>query len=418
VNHYADAPDRPAGTRHFDMARRLVAQGYEVVIFAAGFSHITHREERLAKWQLYRTERFDGVHFVWLRTFPYLTSSWRRQVNMLSFVAAFLVVQTRFMAPDTIIGSTVHPFAALGAWWVAWWRRARFLFEVRDLWPQTLVDLGALRDGSPGERLLRGIETFLVRRAAFVITLLPGMGNYLRRRGLPTDHVIYIPNGVDLAAHDAAPSGNSSVPESVGRVLLAIAQMRAQGRFVIGYVGAFGRVNRLDVIIRAATIADTAAPGRIGLILVGDGPERSGLERLCRSGSSSSVAPAVPKKYVPTILRAFDAAVVHATSTPVYRYGISFNKLFDYMAAGRPIVFACDSAYDPVAAVGAGISVPPDDSEVVAGAFLKLADATPGERARMGAAGREFVVREHDIAHLGDILASVVGAPRGLDDAD
>ena len=106
-------------------------------------------------------------------------------------------------APRAVIGSTVHPFAALGAWLAARWRHARFLFEVRDLWPQTLVDLGAMRVGSPGERILRAMEAFLVRRATVVVTLLPGMQDYLRERGLPTRHVVYIPNGVDLAGFDA-----------------------------------------------------------------------------------------------------------------------------------------------------------------------------------------------------------------------
>ena len=94
--------------------------------------------------------------------------------------------------------------------------------------------------------------------------------------------------------------------------------------------------------------------------------------------------------------------------TPVYRYGISFNKLFEYMAAERPVVFACDSAYDPVRAMGAGISVSPDDPELLAGAFLELAAASPEARTAMGAAGRDFVAREHNMERLGGILAAVV----------
>jgi len=114
---------------------------------------------------------------------------------------------------------------------------------------------------------------------------------------------------------------------------------------------------------------------------------------------------------VPRVLQAMDALVVHATFTPVYRYGISFNKLFEGMAAARPVVFACESAYDPVASEGAGISIPPDDPERLAAALLELADLPPGERARMGAAGREFVCREHTMDLLGGVLdAALTGA--------
>lgn len=172
VNHYAAAPDVPAGTRHYDLGRVLVARGHRVTIFAAGRSHLTGREIRVTGRRLTRREWLDGVQFVWLRTSPYHGNTWRRQLNMLSFVVVFLVVQTRSLRPDVVIGSTVHPFAAFAAWLAARLRGATFVFEIRDLWPQTLIDLGAMRPGSPGERLLRTLESFLVRRAAAVVTLL------------------------------------------------------------------------------------------------------------------------------------------------------------------------------------------------------------------------------------------------------
>jgi len=408
VNHYASAPDRPAGSRHFDLARNLSARGHRVTVFAAGFNHETGREERLTRGRLYRSERFGGVEFVWLRTLPYRGNTWRRRLNMLSFLAAFLVVQTRWRRPDVIVGSTVHPFAAYGGWLVARLRGARFVFEIRDLWPQTLVDLGAMRVGSPGERLLRYLEAFLVRQASVVITLLPGMRDYVAERRLPRDHVVYIPNGVDLAAFDAQREAGAGAPGTVRRGLEEIRRLSEEGRFVIGYVGAFGRVNRLDIVVRAAAIADQQAPGRVGVVLIGDGPERANLERLAEAVRAVAIGPAIPKRFVPAILRALGGTVVHTTATPVYRYGISFNKLFEYMAAERPVVFACGSAYDPVAATGAGITVPPDDPEGLARAFLELAGATAQARAAMGAAGRAYVAREHSIEHLAETFAMVV----------
>jgi len=407
VNHYASTPDRPYGTRHFELARGLVKRGHSVTVFAAGFDHQTGREERLASGSLYRTERFDGVRFVWLRTLPYRGNTWRRQLNMLSFLAVFVVVQTREKAPHVIVGSTVHPFAAFGGWLVAKLRGAEFVFEIRDLWPQTLIDLGAMRVGSPTERLLSALEAFLVRRASAVITLLPGMRNYLTQRGLRADHVVYIPNGADLAAFAAsAPVGDE--PESVTRTLQEIARLRADGRFAIGYLGAFGRVNRVDVIVQAAADADRRDPGRVGVLLVGEGPERLEVERLAAASPAVRFGPAVPRQFVPTILRALDATVVHTTLTPVYRYGISFNKLFEYMAAERPVVFACESAYDPVQAAGAGLTVRPDDPERLAGAFLELAGTTSEIRTAMGSAGRDYVAREHNFEHLGETLNAVI----------
>jgi glycosyltransferase involved in cell wall biosynthesis len=407
VNHYASAPDQPVGTRHFELARELVRRGHSVTIFAAGFDHASGRETRLPRGSLYHVDRFDHVRFVWLRTIPYRGNTRRRELNLLSFLAAFIVVQTREKAPDTIVGSTVHPFAALGGWLVARLRGATFVFEIRDLWPQTLVDLGALRVGSPGERLLRALEAFLVRRASVVITLLPGMRDYLAERGLPARHVVYIPNGADLAAF-AGPSPGGEEPEAVTRSLHEISRLRSEGRFVIGYLGAFGRVNRVDVIAQAAAVAERRDSGRIGVVLIGDGPERPDVQRLAAANPAIGFGPAVPKRFVPTILRTLDATVVHATLTPVYRYGISFNKLFEYMAAERPVVFACESAYDPVRGSGAGLTVRPDDPELMAHAFLELADATPEARAAMGAAGRSYVAREHNFERLGETMTAVI----------
>jgi glycosyltransferase involved in cell wall biosynthesis len=407
INHYADAPDKANGTRHFDLGRRLAAQGTRVTIIASGFSHVTGREERLRRWQLYGIQRFEGVRFVWLRTVPYRGNGVRRQINMLSFFAALLIVQTRLRAPDTIIGSTVHPFAALGGWIVARQRKATFIFEVRDLWPQTLVDLGAIREGSVGERLLRGIEAFLVRRATLVITLLPGMETYLVEHGLPAGHVRYIPNGVDLEVFDGALADRQGMPASVDACLRTIDGMRREGRVVFAYLGALGRVNNVGAIVRAAALADARSPGRIGIVVIGDGPERSKLDRAARGLEAVALASPVPKRFVPIVLRAIDAGIVHATANPVYRYGISFNKLFEYLAAARPVIFACETAFDPVAIAGAGISLVPDDPERLASAMLALANVGPEVLARMGAAGRAYVERDHDIKKLAEALSEV-----------
>ena len=149
------------------------------------------------------------------------------------------------------------------------------------------------------------------------------MLQYLLERGLPTDHVVYLPNGVDIDAFDA--SAIVEPDDSAGPALDAIKRLRSDGRFVVGYVGAFGSVNRVDVIVEAAAQVEARWPGRLGLVLVGDGPERPALEP--RGSRAIVFAGAAPKRSVPIILRALDATVVHSTRTPVYRYGISFNKL-------------------------------------------------------------------------------------------
>ena len=187
-----------------------------------------------------------------------------------------------------------------------------------------------------------------------------------------------------------------------------------EGRFVLGYVGTFGRVNGIETLVGAIRIAERNVPGKVALVLVGDGPDRAAVVAEARDMSAVAVCPAVQRSHVPAILSALDGTILHATATPVYRYGISFNKLFEYMAVGRPVVFACDSAYDPVAQTGAGITVGPNDPERIAEAMVTLADTPEADRRAMGAVGRAYVARYHDLRALGEAFVAVVdGRPTG-----
>ena len=163
----------------------------------------------------------EDVRYVWIRGPAYGGNSGRRFLNMVSFAMLALVVQARFQRPSAVIGWTVHPLAAAAAYLMARLRGARFFFEVRDLWPQTLIDMGALREGSAQARALRWIEAFLVTRGDGVITLLPGVESYLQERGLRPMSLLYLPNGVDLAPPPRIVAGVrdrvASAPRDVAR---------------------------------------------------------------------------------------------------------------------------------------------------------------------------------------------------------
>ena len=411
LNHYAAPPNDPAGVRHYTLARAVVERGASATVFAAGFRHGIG-DDRLSGTSLVRSESYDGVQFVWVRTVSYRDNTWLRMLNMVSYSVMAVFAQIGRRSPTVVVGSSVHPFAALAGWFIARLRGATFIFEVRDIWPQTLVDIGAMADNSSVARLLYALEAFLTRRADTVISLLPGLGDYLESRGLPSAHVRYLPNGLDLAAFDAAiGSPPDRQDDTVASLLASIERWKSGGETVFAWVGAHGRINRLGIVLEAVSIVNQSSDTAIHALFVGDGPEKPALVAKAASLELGNVtfADPIPKQSVPLVLDAVDAGVIHSARMPVHRYGVSFNKLFDYMAARLPVVFAVETPYDFVEQEHAGLTVAPDEPQALAEALIDMAELGRARRLEMGQLGRAFVERQHDMAVLGETFAEIVG---------
>lgn len=396
LNHYAGTASSPS-TRHYDLARQLVQRGHTVTIFAAGFHYQKFVEERLEPGQAWRQEFHDGVRFVWIRTFPYRGNEWRRAVNMLSY--AFRVIRvgrTLDGKPDVIIGSSVHPFAVVSAYFLSLMKRSRFVFEVRDLWPQTLIDMGALSPRSPVAWGLKKLEKFLYRNADTIITLLPYAHEYITRLGIPREKIVWIPNGADLSRYQGMR------PYEGG----------TSGIFTIMYLGAHGRANALDVVIDAAKIIQSKGLNHIRFVFVGEGPEKENLMRSVEKKLVKNVEfrEAVPKNELFLVMSEADAFVFNLEDLPLFSYGISSNKLFDYLASGRPILFSGNTANDPVREAGAGLSVPARSPERLAEAVVQLVGLTALERVGMGKSGLAYMKEKHDIRVLASAFEKVLSA--------
>lgn len=401
-NHYAAGPDEPAGTRHYDLAVRMRPLGIETSIYASSFSHFSGRDDRLHGARLWRSEELDGVTFTWVRTPPYAGSGARRAANMLAYAALATIAQGRYPTPDVFVGSSVHPFAAVGAYIAARARHRPFVYEVRDLWPQTLIDMGVMSANEPPARLLYAIESRLVSRAHAVVSLLPDISAYFESRSLTPRRLAYVPNGIQLEAGELP-----HVPGKLGQVIDA---WGADGAVIFGYVGTHGPANDLGVLLDAMHEVRRTGNRRIRLVLVGGGPEKAELiARKVREGLDAvTFFDPVPKTHVPSVLGAIDVGMFHLRDNPVFRYGISSNKLFDYMAAGLPVIFACRSGYDPIALAGAGRSVAPGDAAAIAAAMGELAAMPAEQRGALGDAGRAYVYREHNLDPLAERFAGVL----------
>ncbi|WP_299735214.1 glycosyltransferase family 4 protein [uncultured Endozoicomonas sp.] len=392
LNHYAQEPSGAGGTRHFSLARHLMSYGWKASVVAASVELNTGRQ-RLLDGEQKRLEDCSGVRFCWIRTPQYKGNGIGRIINMLTFAFRSLLSKyTRELEkPDAIIGSSVHPFTAVAGAILSRRFKVPFVFEVRDLWPQTLVDLGRLSDKSIITRFLRLLEKWLYQRADRIIVLLPNAGDYITPFGITQDKIVWIPNGVEL-------EGNPEPEKPVESAL-----------FTLMYFGAHGQANGLSNVLKAmAELQKKSYTKHIRLRLIGDGPIKPALLQQAKELGLNNVEfeSPVPKKQIPALASEADAFVFNLIDTPVFKFGISSNKLFDYLAGARPIIFSCLSSNNPIEDAQAGITVPPDNPELLAEAIVTLAEMSSDDRATMGHAGRVYVEQHYSF----DVLAARLAA--------
>lgn len=396
LNHYAQEPGGAGGTRHFHLAEHLVARGWQATVIAASVEHQSGHQ-RLAPGEMQRCDHFKGVPFLWVRTPQYQGNGGGRMRNMLVYTGRVLLHKTirELPRPDVVIGSSVHPFAAVAGALLARRFKVPFIFEVRDLWPQTLVDMGRLREGSVMTWALRKLEVWLYRRAVRTVVLLPRAWEYIVPLGIPKERVVWIPNGVDLSLFPrVAPKDRSD-----------------SSQFTLMYFGAHGQANGLDNVLRAMKYVGERADGRhIRLRIIGDGPLKPSLVAQASEMGLTKVSfePPVPKSQIPALAAQADAFVFNLIDAPVFKYGISSNKLFDFMAAERPVVFSCDSTNNPINDAQSGLTVNPGQPETLANAICEIAATPLAERQSMGRAGREYVEQNHGFEQLAGRLAAVL----------
>jgi len=399
LNHYAVGPHESGGTRHLDLAGELVQLGWEVTIFAASFNHQTHSEAHLLTGEKIKEEDHHGIHFIWLKTSAYQDNGLSRIRNMLDYTKRVLQVAWEREKPDVIIGSSVHLFAVLAAYWLARHHSCRFIFEVRDLWPQVLIDIGKISERHLAIKLLRKLEIFLYRKADGIITLLPGADEYIARFGIAKEKIFYLPNGVNLDRYDRS---LQPLPGELEEVLHSLAD-----KFIAVYTGTLGIANGIDTILDAAGALKNQGDRRIHFLLVGNGPEKTQLQNRAVQEHLDNVTFVNPvaKEYVPAVLNKVNTGMHSFQDSPVFKWGVSPNKIFDYMAAGLPVIFLCDrSAGNPVALSGGGVVLPGSHKEALVQTLLEMTEH-PERTAEWGRRARKYVETEHTSAILGKRLA-------------
>ncbi len=385
LNHHALTPEMTGGTRHYDFAKELVKRGHKVTIIASSFHYSKYSEMKEYGCRDYLKEEIDGITFIWIKTPPYFGNGIGRVRNMLAYTnkTLRLLPKLNLKKPNIIIGSSVHLFAVYSAYKLSKQYHTPFIMEVRDIWPQTLIDMG-ISKLHPFIVLLGWLEKFLYKKADKVITNLPYAYKHIEKF-VPSDKVVWISNGVDL--------------ENIPYI-----EKKKSDKFVVSYTGAVGVANNLEILVNAAEKLQNKKD--IFFRIVGDGAEKERLKQLVKEKDlkNVSIEEPVAKNQVSQILQSSDILYFNLKDSPIFNFGISSNKLFDYMAAGRVIIFSTSAKNNPIKEADAGYTIEPDDPEKLTQTILEIYNLSQEERDKIGKKIRKYVEEKYSIGVLVDKL--------------
>lgn len=389
------SPDDAGGTRHYELARRFVDGGQQFSIVASDLSYLSGK--KCAAEAL--VQDFDGVKVQRAWTYSALHRSFLwRIVSFLSFMVSSVWTAMKVKNVDLVMGTSPPIFQAVSAWVISVVKWRPFLLEIRDLWPEFAVDMGVLKNPFL-IWLARRLERFLYARANHLLVNSPAYRDYLLNLGIPASKISFIANGVDPDMFH--------VQESAGGLR---DEFHLHDKFIITYAGAMGMANNLEVVLEAASMLNDVP--EVHFLMVGDGKDRPKLEELAKQLNVKNVTftGSRPKSQMPNVLAESDVCLAVLRDIPMFRTTYP-NKVFDYMAAARPVVLAIDGVIRQVIeAAQGGIPVPPGNPQAMADAVRTLY-SNQARSQQMGQMARDYVVkffdRNQQAAQFGELLHQV-----------
>lgn len=398
VNQYASTTETGIGGRHFYLAQELAKQGHKVYVIASSANHLLHTVPKLTGD--FTFEPVAGFTFVWVKM-PHYSEAHSKQRALNWFLFPWRIQKLAKLIkdkPDAVLCSSPSPIAFLGAQRLAKKFKAKLVFEVRDIWPLTLTEVGGYSSKHPFIRFMQWVENKAYRDSDRVVSNLKNSVEHMVEHGLNRDKFTWVANGFSLD------EVNQKVPLSK-----EAEQQLPKNKFIVGYTGTLGVANSMDVLLKAAELLKDNAD--IAFVLVGRGKEKETLQAQAREKNLTNVIfiDPIPKVQIQAMLNQFDACYIGLTKDPLFRFGVSPNKLFDYLYSGKPILYGIDSGeYEPVAEAQAGLQLEPENPQALAAAILQLYQMPEEQRQDMGNNGRKAALEEYEYGSLAKKLAEVL----------
>ena len=390
INHYAGSDYNGMEFRPFYMAREWIKLGHEVVIVAADYTHLRRKNPIIERD--FDEQDIDGVKFVFIKTPEYHGNNLGRAKNIAAFCFK-LSHNANMMAhkykPEAVIASSTYPLDIYSAAKIAKKAGARLYFEIHDLWPLTPMEMGNLPWWNPMIMLLQAGENYAFKRSEKIISILPNTDKYIKLRGFDVSKFVYVPNGIFPDGGVARPSDEPQVAQ--------LKSLRKEGFFIVAYTGNHSSANALELFIAAAAFMRDE---KVKFVLAGSGNVKAELIVQAKGTENVLFLDSVKKDSMGALLEQIDVAYMGLAKSRLFDYGISPNKLFDYMLASKPIIYAVEASNNPVRDSNCGVTVPVGEPKKTAAAVRILMALDKAELAKIGANGRDYVIKNHEYATL------------------
>jgi colanic acid biosynthesis glycosyl transferase WcaI len=391
----------PAG-RAAELSRLWAEDDHEVTVLTGFPNHptgIVPAKYRRKFRRLVAREIYHGVNVIrtWLLPFPN-RKPYERMLNYSSFCASSAMTGLFLHRPDVVIATSPQLLVGLSGWWLARCNGVPFVFEVRDLWPESLAAVGMGSQNSPLHRSLAKIAGFLYRSCDRLVVVTPAFKDYLIEHWrVPEEKIFVVENGVETSLfRRLAP--NLAIRRELG----------AEGKFVASYIGTMGNAHGLETLLKAATLLCERAP-KILFLLVGEGAEKARIVSLARSRGLTNVrfVDQKAREKIPAYITASDACLVLLKRTELFKTVLP-TKMLEFMSCARPVILGVDGhARKILEEANAGIFITPEDPAALADAVMRLAD-DPALGESLGRNGRQHVLQYFSRQHTAKIYLDVL----------
>jgi glycosyltransferase involved in cell wall biosynthesis len=391
INDYAGSQYHGMEFRNYYFAKEFIKKGYKVYIITASYSHLFKRLPDVK--ESFKLEEIDGINYLWVKVPNYGNSTSKlRALKWIYFTLKLLFLPfKRLERPDYIIASPMAPFLAMVAYFLAKRFGAKFIYEVKDIWPLSIVELGGFSPKHLFIMAMSWAEKFAIKRADLIVSSLQNYNKHLKENLAIDKSFLWVNNGISIdSQRDSKP-----LPDEVKKMV-------PTGKFIVGYTGAIGRANSLESLLESAKLLEKDFKD-IHFIIVGDGELKS--ELITRFGNLENVTfiDPIEKSQVQNILKLFDSCYIGLKRERLFKYGVSPNKLFDYMYSSKPVIYAIDSGESNIVKISnSGVTAEPENPQSIKDAILKLYSMEESKRREMGERGREYVLNNFTYPKLAD----------------